>query len=183
MLGKNKEAQATAAPARHPQAAGATTGTSLIGQGMTIDGNCRSEGFVKIEGKVSGDVASNGAEIAKSGQVEGDVVASPSTKGVVVTVGGRVKGRVRAGSVLVPDGGVVLGGVEADEVTVHGRVEGGLTVSGRLAIASTAVIVGQVRTERLTMEEGGQVNGTIHMGKQALAKKVEEGARPAHSAA
>ena len=173
MLGKNKEVQASQDASTRPAASNVVVGTSTIGKEMTIDGTCHTEGSLKIEGAVNGDVAANGVDIARDGTVEGDVMASPSAKSMVVRVGGRVTGRVRAGSVLVLEGGVVLGGIEADEATVQGRVEGGLMTRGRLTITKTAVIVGEVRTERLMMEEGGQVNGTIHMGKQAPAVSAD----------
>ncbi len=136
---------------------------------MTVDGNCRTDGFLRIEGKVVGNTVANGLEVTESGSVEGDVVSSPSAKKAVVVISGRVTGTVRASLVEVRAGGVVLGGLEAEEATVHGRVEGSVEIERRLAITRSAVIDGEVRTERLMMEEGGRVNGTILMGRQAAA--------------
>ncbi len=167
MLGKNKEPRP--APPARPAPENVVAGSSTIGKGMTVDGNCDTDGFLRIEGKVCGSVVANGLEVADSGAVEGDVVSSPSARKAVVVIAGRVTGTVRASLVEVRKGGVVLGGLEADEATVHGRVEGDIDIQRRLAIAANAVIDGEVRTERLMMEEGGRVNGTIRMGRQSEA--------------
>jgi len=173
VLGKNREVQP--APTSRPAAEPAVSGTSTIGKGMTVDGSCQTDGFLRIEGKVLGGVVANGLEVADAGVVEGDVVSSPSAKKAVVVIAGRVTGTVRASLVEVRKGGVVLGGLEAEEATVHGRVEGDIDIERRLAITASAVIDGEVRTERLMMEEGGRVNGAIRMGRANADKGERSG--------
>lgn len=168
MLGRTKEVEDQAA-----LSTGSTpvADSSTIGKGMTVTGKCETVGFLRVAGTVKGDAVSNGIEVTDSGSVDGDLLASSNARKMVAVVAGRVTGMVRASVVKVPQGGQVLGGIEADEVTIHGRVEGGLTVRGRLAIAATAVIDGDVSTRSLMMEEGGRVNGMIRMGDKA--KSVE----------
>jgi cytoskeletal protein CcmA (bactofilin family) len=168
VLGKNRETQSV--PPARPTTESPVAGSSTIGQGMTVDGNCETDGFLRIEGKVLGNTTANGLEVTESGTVEGDVVSSPTAKKAVVVIAGRVTGTVRASLVEVRQGGIVLGGLEAEEATVHGRVEGGIDIVRRLAITKNAVIDGEVRTERLMMEEGGRVNGTIRMGRQSASE-------------
>lgn len=166
MLGRTKEVegQATLSTGNAPVA-----DSSTIGKGMTVTGKCETVGFLRVAGTVKGDAVSNGIEVTESGSVDGDLLGSSNARKMVAVVAGRVTGMVRASVVKVPQGGMVLGGIEADEVTIHGRVEGGLTVRGRLAIAATAVIDGDVSTRSLMMEEGGRVNGMIKMSEAKAA--------------
>ena len=171
MLGKNTKDRAAAnrTAAAEPQPkSGAVPSHSVVGQGMTVAGDCTTEGHVRIQGTVSGNVYANGLELADSGVVEGDVAVpkGAAKKGQVFVVSGRVTGRVTAHIVDVKRTGVVLGGIDAEEATIHGSVEGGVDVRHRLAVSSTAVVNGDVCTDRLVMEEGGQVNGTIRMGRR-----------------
>lgn len=169
MLGKNSKDRTV--PAEPQTKSASVPSHSVVGQGMTVSGDCTTEGHVRIQGTVAGNVFANGLELADSGVVEGDVSVpkGAAKKGQVFVVSGRVTGRVTAHIVDVKRTGVVLGGIDAEEATIHGSVEGGVDVRHRLAVSSTAVVNGDVQTDRLVMEEGGQVNGTIRMGRRAAA--------------
>lgn len=144
---------------------------SVIGQGFTVTGDCVTDGHVRVQGTVTGNVTANGLELADTGLIDGDVsVPQGGKKGQVFVVAGRVTGRVKAHIVDVKKTGVVLGGIDAQEVTIHGSVEGGVQVRSRLTVSSTAVVSGDVQTDRLVMEEGGRVNGTIQMGRSNASK-------------
>jgi len=162
MLGRTKEVEGQATLS---SSSATVADSSTIGKGMTVTGKCETVGFLRVSGTVKGDAVSNGIEVTESGSVAGDLLAATNAKKMVAVVSGKVTGMVRASVVKVPHGGQVLGGIEADEVTIHGRVEGGLTVRGRLSVAATAVIDGDVSTRSLAMEEGGRVNGMIKMGE------------------
>jgi cytoskeletal protein CcmA (bactofilin family) len=68
----------------------------------------------------------------------------------------------------VKKGGSVLGGILADQATIHGKVSGGLVVRERLLLEDTAEVEGDVHARKLGLKEGGQVNGNIHMGDRAV---------------
>lgn len=88
----------------------------------------------------------------------------------VVKVEGRVAGTVRAEQqVLVARGGVVEGDIVAEEAIIGGEVEGSIVAGARVEIHGTAVVHGDITTERLIVQEGGEVNGHVHMGKPAMA--------------
>ena len=84
---------------------------------------------------------------------------------------GSVDGRVFAAHVEVGSNGSVTDGVVADTAVIHGRVQRGIVVRDRLALGETAVVVGDVSARRLSVMEGGGVNGTIRMG-QPVATEV-----------
>ncbi|MEM7417308.1 MAG: polymer-forming cytoskeletal protein [Gemmatimonadota bacterium] len=145
---------------------------SVIGRGFVVTGDCVTDGHIRIQGTVAGSVTANGLELGEGGVIDGDVsVPQGGKKGQVFVVAGRVTGRVKAPIVDVKKSGVVLGGIDAQEVTIHGSVEGGVQVRSRLTVSSTAVVSGDVKTDRLVMEEGGRVNGTIQMGRASAASK------------
>jgi cytoskeletal protein CcmA (bactofilin family) len=68
---------------------------SIIGPGMTIVGNCETDGTVRIEGTVEGSIkAGKAVVIGKQGVVTGDI----STQDAVIS--GRVEGTLVAASRL-----------------------------------------------------------------------------------
>lgn len=167
MLGKSskdKESEGTS-----PQASGlGVGGASLISRDMRIQGDCITEGRLRIEGTVTGDVTAGGLEVAPSGSVEGEVVVrKKGGSGEAIVVDGNVKGAVRGPRVEVGEKGRVDGGVVATEAVVEGHVQGGILAEQRLILEETAVVEGDVRARRLALKEGGQVNGNIRMGERA----------------
>ena len=149
----------------------AQTGTgvlSIISKDMHIQGNCKTDGQLLIEGKISGNVAAQGVELAVSGSVDGDVIAADEAKAAeVFMISGLVTGAVHAAQVEVHRSGKVHGGVVADEAVIHGQVHGGVLARKRLALEETAEVEGDVHARRLALKEGGQVNGNISMGERA----------------
>ncbi len=121
-----------------------------------------------IEGTVSGNVTAQGIELAESGSVDGDVIASKdATSAQAFIISGLVTGAVRAAHVEVRRDGKVHGGVFADEAVIHGWVHGGVLARNRLTLEETAEVEGDVHARRLALKEGGQVNGNISMGERA----------------
>lgn len=68
---------------------------SIIGPGMTIVGDCQTDGTVRIEGAVEGSVkAGKAVVIGKQGRVAGDIVTQDAV------ISGTVEGTVTAASRL-----------------------------------------------------------------------------------
>ncbi len=166
MLGRNAGRETTSTE----RTVDASMSSSTIGQGMTVRGECTTDGHVRVEGTIGGDLSAAGLELTSTGVIEGAAQGTTTGRdGRPFVVGGRITGKVTARFVEVLATGVVLGGIEADDVTIHGQVEGGVVAKRRLAIAETAVVNGEVRTQRMTMQEGGRVNGTIRMSPRVEA--------------
>jgi len=156
---------------RNTQGHTGETGTnivSLISKEMHIQGNCETDGQLRIEGTISGNVTAHGIELTESASVDGDVIAAENARSTqAFVISGEVKGAVRAAIVEVRLGGKVHGGVVADEAVIHGQVHGGILARSRLALEATAEVEGDVHARRLSLKEGGQVNGNISMGERA----------------
>ena len=81
------------------------------------------------------------------GQVEGTI----DPKGNRVTIGpnGRVKANVIASAVLV-----------------QGKLEGNIQASERVDLKHSAVVVGDIITRRVSIDEGAQFKGSVNIQKQ-----------------
>jgi cytoskeletal protein CcmA (bactofilin family) len=98
---------------------------SIIGPGMKITGDCDTNGAVRVEGTVQGNIrAGKAVVVGKDGLVEGDI----STQDAVIS--GRVKGSLKADSRL--------------EVQAASRVEGEVS-AGRMQVEEGAVLNGTVK--------------------------------------
>lgn len=82
-----------------------------------------------------------------------------------VRVSGRVLGRVDGnGKVVVAEGGVVEGEVCAQNASVAGHVRGDVTADDQLVLRETARVDGNIRADRLVVENGAVFVGECSMG-------------------
>ena len=133
------------------------------------DGTARDVGdVVSIIGpgmKVVGDCSSDGT-IRVEGQVEGSVKA--------------------AKSVVIGKEGAVVGDVVTQDAIVAGRVNGSVSAESRVELQATCRVEGDIRSRRIKLDEGGQVDGQLHMGGRTAEKAVDvskHGEKPARVAA
>lgn len=98
---------------------------SIVGPGMTITGDCKTEGTLRVEGKVEGTIRSGKAVvIGEDGEVVGDVhtqdaVVAGRVEGSIVAesrielqASARIKGDIRCRRVKLEEGGFVDGRIE-----------------------------------------------------------------------
>lgn len=112
------------------------------------------------------------------------VVGDCITEGTL-RVEGTVEGTVTAGKALVlGKEGVVLGDVKTQDAVIGGRVVGTIVAESRLELQSTCLIEGEVYAKRMKLDEGGKVNGKIHMGETVPPKTAgsEKGAEASSDA-
>lgn len=105
------------------------------------------------------------------------VVGDCDTEGTL-RIEGTVEGTVRAGkAVVVGKDGVVDGDISTQDAVVGGRVTGSITAESRLELQATCVVEGEIKARRIKLEEGGQVNGTVHIGDVSAPAPHPERAR------
>lgn len=103
--------------------------------------------------------------IASGTVITGDLRADGTIK-----IEGEVLGNVQAAQqVLLARGSHVRGDVQAREAVIGGVVEGAIRATDRVEIQATAVVTGDVTTQRIVIAEGGQVNGGLVMTKKPVA--------------
>ena len=103
--------------------------------------------------KVSSTLITQGITI--KGTVEGEGV---------VQVEGTVVGEFKmTGAIIVADTGLVKGPITADVVRVAGKVEGNVTAREHMRLEHTGILLGDVSTASLVVEDGGRLNGRSTM--------------------
>ena len=101
---------------------------SIIGPGMTVIGNCKTEGTIRIEGRIEGGVeAGKAVVVGKNGEVIGDI----STQDAVIS--GRLKGSLKIASRLELQSSC---DVDGDIDTRRIVLEEGATVNGTVKMGS-----------------------------------------------
>lgn len=93
----------------------------------------------------------------------------------VVKVEGTIVGCVRAErQVLVAQGGLVEGDILTREAIIGGEVRGAIYADDRVEIQGTSSIHGDITTQRIVVQEGGEVNGNMKMSNpEALTKQPD----------
>lgn len=92
-----------------------------------------------------------------------------------VRVEGRVEGSIKATkSVVVGKGGAVSGDIETQDVVVAGAVAGTVMGASRVELQESCRVEGDIRSRRIKLDEGGRVEGRLHMGQESAAKKGKE---------
>lgn len=111
---------------------------SIIGPGMRVEGDCFTEGTLRIEGKVTGTIhAGKAVVVGKDGAVHGDVATQDAV------VAGRVTGTLLAASRL--------------EVQATARIEGEVHTR-RLQLDDGAVLNGAVRMGEVELGTLGETS-------------------------
>jgi len=84
-----------------------------------------------------------------------------------VIVKGQVSGSVSTKSdLLVREKGSIEANVKAKNVSIAGEIKGNLNVEGKIELASTAHIDGDLDCQVLAIEEGAILNGKCSVGKE-----------------
>jgi cytoskeletal protein CcmA (bactofilin family) len=91
-----------------------TKDLNLIGHGTTFEGKVRSQGAIRVDGRVVGEItAYENVSIGTSGEVEGNINAKN------ITIGGKVRGSLAAQEKMVFLGqAVVQGDIRASKLVI-----------------------------------------------------------------
>ncbi len=100
---------------------------NLIAVGTVIEGKIRSQGSVRIDGKLIGDIIANEAvAVGINGEVEGNI------SGKNVTIGGKVRGTITATEkVVFENKSVIRGDVRATRLVI----DEGSIFDGKISMA------------------------------------------------
>ena len=124
---------------------------SIIGPGMTVVGNCESDGTIRIEGTVNGSVkAGKAVVIGKQGLVSGDILTQDAV------ISGRVEGTLVAASRLEVQ---ATSHIEGEVHTRRMQLEEGAVLNGTVHMGAD-VAKASARRPAVgagTAEEGGMV--------------------------
>lgn len=108
--------------------------------------------------------AGDGAHIGKSVVIKGELSGSED-----LYVDGNVEGKIelRDHRLTVGPNGNVKADVTAKAVVIQGKLEGSLNASERVELSKSAVVTGDVITQRIAIEEGAFLKGKVDIKKEA----------------
>lgn len=89
-----------------------------------------------------------------------------------VRIEGRVEGSIEASkSVVIGRDGNVAGDITTRDIVIAGSVAGTITGEGRVELQDTCRVEGNVHSPRIQLDEGGKVDGRLHMGHMNGGRK------------
>jgi cytoskeletal protein CcmA (bactofilin family) len=89
-------------------------------------------------------------------------------------IGGQVEGAIelKGNRLTVGPNGRVKGNVNARAAVVQGKLEGDIHASDRVDLKQSAVVVGDIATQRISIDEGAYFKGSVNIQKEAPKKEV-----------
>lgn len=110
---------------------------SVISSEVEIIGTIKTSGSIQIEGRVEGEILSQGdVSIGKSGSVKGNL--------------------------------------RVNSVTLSGTVQGNIEAKDRIALKSTARLLGDIKAKRLSVEDGVTFVGKSEVNPTGQPIKLDE---------
>lgn len=121
--------------------------------------------------KTSEQFRADVAHIGKSVLVKGELSGSED-----LYLDGEVEGSIelRGHSLTIGPHGRVRANIHAKDVVVHGKVEGNVRGNERVELKKSAILVGDIFTQRIVIEEGAFFKGGIDIQKDGAAKPEKE---------
>ncbi len=96
-----------------------------------------------------------------------------------LTIDGKVEGEILSpGVLIVGENAEVRGEIKTKSVTVHGKVQGNITVEERCELKGRAQLIGDLKAARLVIEEGATFVGKSEVTPNRVAMKQPEIVRP-----
>ena len=107
---------------------------------------------------MSAPLSADLAQIGKSVIIKGELSGSED-----LYVDGQVEGSIalRNNSLTVGPNGQVKASVEAKAIVVQGKLEGNVQASDRVELRKSAVVSGDISTQRISIEEGAYLKGKV----------------------
>ncbi|MGB3589639.1 MAG: polymer-forming cytoskeletal protein [Tunicatimonas sp.] len=104
--------------------------------------------------------SSSTSNIGKGTTIQGDIITTGN-----ISVEGEVKGNVNCqAKVALGSSSYVEGKVMAENAIIAGEIQGSIEVGELLTLKPTAVIHGDITTNKLIVEAGATFNGSCRMG-------------------
>jgi cytoskeletal protein CcmA (bactofilin family) len=107
------------------------------------------------------------AHIGKSVMVKGELSGSED-----LYIDGQVEGTIelKGNNLTIGPHGQVKANINAKEVIIQGKLEGNIQASQRTELTKSAVAVGDIVTQRVSIEEGASFKGKIDIQREAKSE-------------
>lgn len=98
--------------------------------------------------------------------IKGDVQASRD-----IRIDGYLNGKMEVnGKIVVGNAGRIEGDVNCKTIDVSGKIEGNIVATEMVTLKSTALIFGNIITDKISVEPGAKFTGSCKMGESAPKK-------------
>ena len=113
---------------------------------------------------MSAPLSADLAQIGKSVVIKGELSGSED-----LYVDGEVEGSIslKNYSLTIGPNGRVKASVESKGLVVQGKLEGNIQASDRVELRKSAVVTGDISTQRISIEEGAYLKGKIDISGKA----------------
>ncbi|MDZ7806974.1 MAG: polymer-forming cytoskeletal protein [Gracilimonas sp.] len=98
--------------------------------------------------------------INKPTKITGDIHCNEDLR-IAGTIEGEVHSKMKF---ILNETGVINGKINSQEAEIAGKVNGDVRVKNKLTLKSTAVIEGKIYTKKISIEDGAQIKGSLHVG-------------------
>ncbi len=107
--------------------------------------------------------------IGKSVVIKGELSCSED-----LYIDGQVEGTIdpKGNRLTIGPNGSVKADVNACAVIVQGKLEGTIHASDRVDLKQSAIDVGDITTQRISIEEGAHLKGSVNIQKEVPKKEV-----------
>src|SRR2546427_1955509 len=127
-----------------------------------ILGGCTME-TLKAPDPSRGEMTRIGKSVVIKGELscDEDLYIDGQMEGTIDPIGNRL---------TIGPNGSVKANVTACVVVVQGKLEGNIQASDRVDLKQSAVVVGDIATQRISIDEGAYLKGSVNIQKEAPAK-------------
>ena len=93
-----------------------------------------------------------------------------------IEIYGRIEANIKSNVVYVGAAAEVFGSVICNQIEVHGKINGSIDVNGKVNVKKTAQVIGSIRYQLVSIEEGATLYADLHCTKadQAQLDKVSK---------
>jgi cytoskeletal protein CcmA (bactofilin family) len=119
--------------------------------------------FLK-ENIMSAPLSADLAQIGKSVMIKGELSGSED-----LYIDGQVEGSIalKNNSLTVGPNGQIKASVESKVIVVQGKLDGNVTATDRVELRKSAVVTGDITTQRISIEEGAYLKGKVDISGRA----------------
>ena len=88
-----------------------------------------------------------------------------SIKAEDIEIYGRIEANIKSNVVYVGAAAEVFGSVICNQIEIHGKINGSIDVNGKASIKKAAQVIGSIRYQLVSIEEGATVYAELHCTK------------------
>jgi cytoskeletal protein CcmA (bactofilin family) len=112
--------------------------------------------------------------IGKSVQIRGELTGSED-----LYLDGEIEGTIdlRDHTLIIGPNGKIKAGITARDLVVHGKIEGNVTASGKVELRKSSMLMGDISTQRIVIEDGAFFKGAIDIKEKEKEKDTKQETR------